>query len=42
MGGYRLPLGLAGILAGCFGAVGAVVGMAEVSPTSSSGPVFCR
>ncbi|KAJ6463995.1 permease for cytosine/purines, uracil, thiamine, allantoin-domain-containing protein [Mycena sanguinolenta] len=26
----RLPLGIAGVLAGCFGVVGAVVGMAEV------------
>lgn len=25
----RLPLGIAGILAGCFGVAGAVVGMAE-------------
>ena len=27
---HRLPLGIAGILAGCFGVTGAVVGMAEV------------
>ena len=27
---YRLPLGAAGILAGCFGVAGAVVGMSEV------------
>lgn len=26
----RLPLGIAGVLAGCFGVAGAVVGMAEV------------
>ena len=36
----RLPLGVAGILAGCFGVAGAVVGMAEVTspllPDSSS------
>jgi hypothetical protein len=26
----RLPVGIAGILAGCFGVAGAVVGMSEV------------
>lgn len=45
MGGYdflayntpsKLPLGMAGIAAGCFGAVGAVLGMSQVYYT---GPV---
>lgn len=34
---YRLPLGFAGILAGCFGVAGAVVGMSEVWYTGPLG-----
>lgn len=34
----RLPVGVAGVVAGCCGVAGAVVGMAEVSPVSFSPP----